>query len=87
MVMAQSLFKVLRQQQPGVEIDVLAPGWSLPLLQRMPEVAAGMEMPVGHGRLDLKVRYQLGRSLVARQYDQAILLPNYLKSALNPFWA
>ncbi|MCP3671329.1 MAG: lipopolysaccharide heptosyltransferase II [Gammaproteobacteria bacterium] len=87
MVMAQSLFKVLRQQQSGVEIDVLAPGWSLPLLQRMPEVAAGMEMPVGHGRLDLKVRYQLGRSLVARQYDQAILLPNSLKSALIPFWA
>ncbi|MCP3670109.1 MAG: lipopolysaccharide heptosyltransferase II, partial [Gammaproteobacteria bacterium] len=27
MVMAQSLFKVLRQQQSGVEIDVLAPGW------------------------------------------------------------
>jgi heptosyltransferase-2 len=87
MVMAQSLFKALRQQQPTVEIDVLAPGWSLPLLQRMPEVREAIEMPLGHGRLDLKVRYGLGRSLAGRGYGQAILLPNSLKSALVPFWA
>ncbi len=87
MVMAQSLFKVLRQQRPDVQIDVLAPGWSLPLLQRMPEVADAIDMPLGHGRLDLKLRYRLGRSLATRGYDQAILLPNSLKSALVPFWA
>ncbi len=87
MVMAQSLFKALRQQQPDVEIDVLAPGWSLPLLERMPEVVGAIEMPVGHGRLDLKARYRLGRSLISRRYDQAILLPNSLKSSLVPFWA
>jgi heptosyltransferase-2 len=85
--MAQSLFKALRQQQPDVAIDVLAPGWSLPLLQRMPEVRDAIEMPVGHGRLDLKVRYGLGRRLAERGYAQAILLPNSLKSALVPFWA
>ena len=87
MVMAQSLFKVLRQQRPDVEIDVLAPGWSLPLLERMPEVSKAIDMPLGHGRLDLKARYRLGRSLVAHRYNQAILLPNSLKSALVPFWA
>jgi len=87
MVMAQSLFKVLRQQQPDVEIDVLAPGWSLPLLERMPEVSGAIEMPVGHGGLELSTRHRLGRSLVERGYDQAILLPNSLKSALVPFWA
>ena len=85
--MAQSLFKALRQLQPHVEIDVLAPGWSLPLLRRMPEVRDAIEMPVGHGRLDLRVRYGLGRSLADRGYGQAILLPNTLKSALVPFWA
>ncbi len=85
--MAQSLFKALRQQQPQVEIDVLAPGWSLPLLQRMPEVSDGIEMSVGHGRLGLGTRYRLGRSLIGRGYAQAILLPNTLKSALVPFWA
>ena len=87
MVMAQSLFKLLRQQQPDGVIDVLAPGWSLPLLERMPEVAAAIEMPVGHGSLELGTRYRLGRSLMGRGYTQAIVLPNSLKSALVPFWA
>ena len=32
MVMAQSLFKALRTASAGTAIDVLAPGWSLPLL-------------------------------------------------------
>ena len=37
MVMAQSLFKVLRAQSPQAKIDVVAPPWSEPLLARMPE--------------------------------------------------
>jgi len=85
MVMAQSLFRALKKQQPDVAIDVLAPGWSLPLLARMPEVRAGLEMPLGHGRLALKQRWKLGRSLRGR-YRQAILLPNSWKSAIAP-WA
>ncbi len=87
MVMAQSLFKVLRQRQPDRAIDVLAPGWSLPLLARMPEVEHGIEMPLGHGELGLGKRWRLGRELRASGYAQAILLPNSLKSALAPFWA
>jgi heptosyltransferase-2 len=85
--MAQSLFKVLVQKHPGVVIDVLAPGWSRPLLERMPEVTGAIDMPLGHGRLDLKGRWRLGRSLVERGYEQVILLPNSLKSALVPYWA
>jgi heptosyltransferase-2 len=87
MVMAQSLFKVLVQMNPEVAIDVLAPGWSRPLLERMPEVANAIDMPFGHGRLDLAGRRRLGRSLAERGYEQAILLPNSLKSALVPYWA
>jgi heptosyltransferase-2 len=85
MVMAQSLFKTLKEKHPDVAIDVLAPGWSLPLLERMPEVRNGLEMPLGHGRLGLKRRWRLGRSLKGC-YDQAILLPNSWKSAIVP-WA
>ena len=55
MVMAQTLFKVLRQLHPGCEIDVLAPQWSKPLLDRMPEVRNGLSMPVGHGQLQLSL--------------------------------
>ncbi len=86
MVMAQSLFKVLKQHDPDVVIDVLAPEWSFPLLQRMPEVNRGIAMPVGHGSLQWSVRRQLANYL-RDQYDQAIVLPNSLKSALIPFLA
>ena len=38
MVMAQSLMKVIKINQPDVVIDVLAPKWSLGILARMPIV-------------------------------------------------
>ncbi|MFK5895029.1 MAG: lipopolysaccharide heptosyltransferase II, partial [Pseudomonadota bacterium] len=57
------------------------------LLERMPEVTDVIDMPLGHGQLQLKARYQLGKSLQQRHYEQVILLPNSLKSALVPFWA
>jgi len=86
MVMAQSLFCALKQHQPDTQIDVLAPGWSLPLLARMPQVRAGIEMPFTHGELGLRRRWRLGRSLRGN-YEQAIVLPGSLKSALVPFFA
>lgn len=85
MVMAQTLFSALRQRYPGCVIDVLAPDWSRPLLERMPEVRHALSLPFGHGELRLAERRQQGR-LLAGRYDQAIVLPNSLKSALIPFW-
>ena len=87
MVMAQSLFMTLQARHPGAQIDVLAPQWSLPILQRMPQVRRGMTMPLGHGQLDLHTRWRLGRELAAQAYDQAIVLPGSLKSALVPWFA
>ena len=86
MVMAQSLFITL-QQQSEVQIDVLAPAWSLPILQRMPQVHQGIAMPLGHGQLGLRTRWQLGRQLARTGYHQAIVLPGSLKSALVPWFA
>lgn len=86
MVMAQTLFVCLKQRHPGCEIDVLAPEWSRPILERMPEVREALSFPVGHGVLDLETRRKIAMSLRGR-YDQAILLPNSLKSALVPFFA
>jgi len=86
MVMAQTLFQCLKQRHAECEIDVLAPEWSRPILERMPEVRQALSFPLGHGVLDLATRRKLGKSL-AGQYDQAILLPNSLKSALVPFFA
>ena len=87
MVMAQSLFRLLKAQDPQRSIDVLAPGWTLPLLERMPEVRAAINMPLGHGELRLGERRRLGLSLREGNYAQVIVLPNSLKSALVPFWA
>ena len=87
MVMAQSLFMALQAQHPGVLIDVLAPQWSLPILERMPQVRQGIAMPLGHGQFGLRTRWQLGRQLAAEGYDQAIVLPGSLKSALVPWFA
>jgi len=86
MVMAQSLFITLKQQYPDCSIDVLAPAWSLALLERMPEVRAGIAMPLGHGQFGLAERYRLGKQLRHR-YQQAVVLPNSWKSALVPFFA
>jgi len=86
MVMSQTLFTLLKQNQPDCVIDVLAPAWSLPILARMPEVRAGLVLPFGHGELKLGARYHFGKHLRG-QYDHAIVLPNSLKSALIPFHA
>ena len=86
MVMAQSLFIALKRRAV-CEIDVLAPAWSLPILARMPEVRNGISMPLGHGQLGLRTRYQLGKMLAQKRYHQAIVLPGSFKSALVPFFA
>jgi len=87
MVMAQSLFITLRQQHPNACIDVLAPDWSVPLLARMPQVHEAITVPVGHGELGLGQRWRLGRTLRARRYDRAIVIPRSMKAALIPFFA
>ncbi|MCF7201093.1 lipopolysaccharide heptosyltransferase II [Pseudomonas oligotrophica] len=86
MVMAQTLFICLKRQHPQCNIDVLAPEWSRPILERMPEVRQALSFPVGHGVLDLATRRRVAQGLRG-QYQQAILLPNSLKSALVPFFA
>jgi len=87
MVMAQSLFITLKQRDPKCLIDVVAPAWSVPLLQRMPQVHEAIELAVGHKQLSLLTRYRLGRQLRGRHYDRAIVLPRSYKSALVPFFA
>lgn len=87
MVMAQSLFMTLKNNNPMCQVDVLAPEWSFSLLDRMPEVTQPIAMPLGHGKFALGTRIGLGKSLRQSAYDQAILLPNSWKSALIPFFA
>lgn len=87
MVMAQCLFKALQWRNPDVAIDVLAPSWTRPLVDYMPEIRHSLELPIGHDQLKLRTRHAIARKLHSRRYDQAIILPNSLKSSLIPFWA
>jgi heptosyltransferase-2 len=87
MVIAQSLFKLLKQRQTDVIIDVLAPDWSLPLVERMPQVNQAWIAPFKHGELKISARFALSRQLTAQHYQQAIVLPHSFKSALVPWFA
>ncbi len=87
MVMAQSLLITLKQQYPDCIIDVLAPAWSLPVLQRMPEVRKGLAVDVAHGELAFFKRRRFGRQLRAQAYTHAIVIPRSWKSALIPYFA
>ena len=86
MVLAQSLFKTLKTNRPESIIDVAAPEWTLPLLERMPEVSGKIALPFKHGELAFWQRIKFGKSLKNTGYSQAIILTNSFKSALLP-WA
>ena len=86
-VLAQPMLKLLRGRHAAPALDVLAPRWTLPLIERMPEVRHAIENPFAHGELRFAERRRLGRELAQERYDQAIVLPNSFKSALVPFLA
>jgi heptosyltransferase-2 len=87
MVMADAAFRLLQEREPETRVHVLAPDWSLPLIERMAAVERAIQLPLGHGQLGLGRRRSLGRQLAREEYDQAIVLPRSLKAALVPFFA
>jgi heptosyltransferase-2 len=86
MVMCHTLFKLLKLNNPGAIIDVLAPAWSQSILERMPEIHKSIVLPFKHGELNLKQRIIFGKKLRAEKYHQVIFIPNSLKSLIIP-WA
>lgn len=81
-VLAQPLFRRLRERHPELQLDALAPRWVAPVLARMEEIGAVIDNPFAHGELRLGARWALGRQLAGRGYDAVWVLPNSLKSAL-----
>ena len=81
-VMTQPLYRALKHLHPDCQIDVFAPKWSMAVFERMPEIRDVLENPFGHGALQLGERWRVGRELGKRGYDQVIVLPNSLKSAI-----
>ncbi|MCX8514806.1 MAG: lipopolysaccharide heptosyltransferase [Pseudomonadota bacterium] len=87
-VMAQTLFKLLKKQyQDNLIIDVYANAWAQDLLLRMPEVNSVIINPFNHGEFAFFKRLKQGLKLKQHGYNQVFILPNSLKSALVPFFA
>lgn len=86
-MLAQPMFARLKQRHPGCLIDVFAPRPTEALLRQMPEVHDVIINPFPHGALEIGARMKAGRLLREARYDQVIVLPNSLKSALVPFFA
>ena len=86
-VLAQPLLKLLHQRHEGLEVHMLAPAWTFPVVQRMPEVRRAIASPFEHGEFQFSERRDLGRELRSEGYDRAIVLPNTLKSAFVPLFA
>lgn len=84
MILAQSLMMLIKKHRPDSQIDVAAPAWTTPLLERMPEVHRSIALPFQHGKLDLTQRIRIGHELRQYHYSQAILLTNSFKSAITP---
>jgi heptosyltransferase-2 len=87
MVMAQALYKALQGDSTSAQIHVVAPEWSRPLLQRMPQISAIHSIDVAHGEFGLDKRRRLGKQLRQEGFSQAIVLPRSFKSALVPWFA
>ncbi|MBI3903250.1 MAG: lipopolysaccharide heptosyltransferase II [Nitrosomonadales bacterium] len=86
-MLMQPMLARLKQRHPGVQIDVLAPPWTVELLRQMPEVNEVIVNPFPHGALQILARRSLSKQLRNANYDQAVVLPNSLKSALVPWFA
>jgi len=87
MIMAQTLFKRIKKQNPNTKLHVLAPKTSVALAGRMAEVTKLIEFKVGHGEFRLSYRRSLAKKISRAGYERAIVLPNSMKSALVPFFA
>ncbi len=86
-VISQSLFKKIFSIHQEICIDVLAPEWTIDIYQRMKEINHAHQNPFNHGEIKIGDRMAFGNSIRVEEYDQAIVLPNSLKSALIPFFA
>lgn len=86
-VMSQTLLKLLKNNKEPLSIDILAPSWASPIFKRMREVNEVIEMPFTHGDIKIKERKKFSDQIKKNNYDQAIVLPNSLKSALIPYFA
>ena len=84
---SQSLLIALKQKNPNCTIDIAGSKAWVELAKFMPEVNDTFILNLKHGKVDFKARLKEAKELKQRKYDQCIILPNSLKSAILPFLA
>ncbi len=87
MIMAGSLFRLLKAADPAAQLTVVAPPATAALLAFMPDVDRFERLAVASGQAALTTRWRLGRRLAHEAFDRAIVLPRSWKAALVPFAA
>ncbi|MDN5864986.1 MAG: lipopolysaccharide heptosyltransferase II [Gammaproteobacteria bacterium] len=87
LVIADTLFKLIKQNHSDATLDLIAPPWARPLCERIAEVDRIFNSPGGHGRLAPGARWKLARELRKNHYTQAWVLPRSAKAALLPWMA
>ena len=83
-VMAEPLLAALAARDEAITVAALP--WVAPVFGAMPDVAATIELPFAHGRLDWGARRRVAAALRDR-FDVAYVLPNSLKAAIVPWLA
>ena len=86
-VMAQTLYKLIKDSDKDSKIEVLSPNWCKPIFERMEEVSRSIISPFSHGEINIKARFDFGKQLREEGYERAIVMTNSLKSSLIPFFA
>ena len=84
-VMSLPALRALRQRFPHSRITILAMPWVADLYGREPFCDELIPWTARRGWRDLGLKYQAARSLAARRFDCAIILPNSFDSAA-PAW-
>lgn len=87
-MISHSLYRLLViKYKLQIKIDVITTNWCAPIINRLIEVNDVFIAPYTHGKLELTKCHILGQLLKNKKYQQAIILPNSLKSALIPWLA
>ena len=86
-VMAQSLYRCLKQRNSAATIDIAAPKHCCDLAEFMPEINQAFPLQFKHGEFGFFARKHKAKTFKAKGYTHAIVLPNSWKSALLPFFS
>jgi heptosyltransferase-2 len=86
-ILSEPLIAMLREPYEDPSIDVLAPPWCAPVFKRVRGVRRIVDIPIPHGKLDLRTRRRIAADLRSEGYARAFVLPLSWKSALIPYLA